>query len=482
MVNCMSMQDDRREDGHLKEAFQMFDTNSDGRLSFDEFYALLQRGIPDFPEMEAQELFRDADKDLSGLVDFNEFVDYIYGNTDFKEYVKSQVAANAHEMAEQEAKNKCLHKSLKLRSETAKLLSHCGSDWKKMSWVDRLSAVTETEIGQRRRDASSVPERPPSKPKRETRRSVYENMTQEANVDYCIHRYDLGFAGRTYHQETDELLDLRMKLRTSGGPEEFAEIRRYVAKGTAGWIFEVYWKESGERKAMKLIRMSQSISGLKEWFASKILKQAGLDHIVYTHPTVCVVNRDLAPAIVKEQLLSAGPVNFYLCLFQDFAGGGDLEDLRAEGRLTAQMMFGALVDVAATLAKMHDRGVHHRDVKPENVLVEMDGETITSAKICDLGCVTFLSDAEGCTDDIRRFGVMLFSLTTGEPWTANRLIHENHNDLVDRMTKFVADSSVAMKELPGMLSKILDGCLNMHQVEEMMLKMSEALQIELVPT
>jgi len=470
------MQRDTREDGHLKEAFQMFDTNCDGRLSFDEFYALLQKGIPDFPEMEAQELFREADNDLSGTVDFNEFVDYIYGNLDFNDYVKAQVTANEKEIAEQEAKKKCLHKPLKLRSETAKLLAHRGSDWKRMSWQERLNAVTETEIGKRRRDSSCVPERPPSKPKR--RVSVYETMTQEATVDYCIHRYDLSFAGREYQCEQQELHDLRLKLRTSGGPEEFVDIKRYVAKGTAGWIFEVDWKESGERKAMKLIRMSQSISGLKEWFASKILKQAGLDHIVYTHPTVCVVNRDLAPAVIKEQLLSAGPVNFYLCLFQDFAGGGDLEDLRAEGRLTPKMMLGALVDVASTLAKMHDRGVHHRDVKPENVLVETDGETITSAKICDLGCVTFLSDQEGCKDDIRRFGVTLFSLATGEPWTSNRLIHENHDDLVDRMAKFVAGSSDATKELPEVLRQILSGGLNMHQVAEMMLKMREALQNE----
>merc|ERR1712012_827759 len=105
--------------------------------------------------------------------------------------------------------------------------------------------------------------------------------------------------------------------------------------------------------------------------------------------------------------------------------GGTLEGLAKDGQLTPPMMFQALHEVAQTLAIMHSQGVQHRDVKPENVLVSMEGGTITAAKLCDFGSAEIGDRPQSRADDVRRFGVMLFSVAMGEPWTENRLIHES---------------------------------------------------------
>merc|ERR1711959_612777 len=118
------------------------------------------------------------------------------------------------------------------------------------------------------------------------------------------------------------------------------------------------------------------------------------------------------------------------------------------------MMFQALEDVASTLAAMHERNVQHRDVKPENVLVEMQQGKLVAAKLCDFGSAEIGDNAAGRADDVRRFGVTMFSLATGESWTKQRLIHEKHDQLISRLRAAVdGTSNKAFRSLPDVLQK-----------------------------
>mmetsp|Transcript_81651 Transcript_81651/g.226150 ORF Transcript_81651/g.226150 Transcript_81651/m.226150 type:complete len:189 (+) Transcript_81651:347-913(+) len=63
----------------IKTAFQRLDQNGDGFLSFSDLRHILLRGNPDFSEKQLRVLCRGLDKDKDGYVEFDEFVDYIYG-------------------------------------------------------------------------------------------------------------------------------------------------------------------------------------------------------------------------------------------------------------------------------------------------------------------------------------------------------------------------------------------------------------------
>lgn len=63
----------------LKTRYKDLDTNGDGCLDFAELSDLLRKGNPMMPEAEIQVLFRQVDKDSSGTVEFDEFVDYLFG-------------------------------------------------------------------------------------------------------------------------------------------------------------------------------------------------------------------------------------------------------------------------------------------------------------------------------------------------------------------------------------------------------------------
>jgi serine/threonine protein kinase len=281
---------------------------------------------------------------------------------------------------------------------------------------------------------------------------------------------DLAFAGQG-REAQQELLGLRNYLKTADGLPENLNIFKFIAKGTQGWVFGGEWKDTGLQVAVKVIRMTQSLGGVKEWYVSKLLKNAGIEKVVFTEPTVYVITRgdERCNPVIEEQLRDAGPIKHYVCLVQELMNGGTLERFFEDRSFVPKQLFSALHDVASTLEMMHTQNVQHRDVKPENVLIQMEGGDVVAAKLCDLGSAEIGNIPENRADDVRRFGVTLFSLVTGEGWTKMRLIHEKHENLIARLTEAVASSdSRQVRRLPKVLKEILSDRITMSRVSALM--------------
>jgi serine/threonine-protein kinase len=123
-------------------------------------------------------------------------------------------------------------------------------------------------------------------------------------------------------------------------------------------------------------------------------------------------------------------------LVMELVEGGTLRDvLRAAGALPVPAAVAVLVPVLDGLAQAHRRGLVHRDVKPENVLVSRTGEVkvgdfglVTAAAQAGvshagmiLGTVAYLSPEQvttGAADarsDVYAAGVLAYELLTGAP-------------------------------------------------------------------
>ncbi len=125
-------------------------------------------------------------------------------------------------------------------------------------------------------------------------------------------------------------------------------------------------------------------------------------------------------------------------LVMELVRGRTLRDLlQARGRLTVGEAFAVLEPVLAGLTAAHRAGIAHRDVKPENVLISVEGQV----KVADfglaravagtgqtshtggvlIGTVAYLSPEQlerGRSDarsDVYAAGVMLYELLTGHP-------------------------------------------------------------------
>jgi tRNA A-37 threonylcarbamoyl transferase component Bud32 len=125
--------------------------------------------------------------------------------------------------------------------------------------------------------------------------------------------------------------------------------------------------------------------------------------------------------------------DFYITM--EYVPGGTLKErIKAEGSLAPREAADMALRVADALAVAHDRGIVHRDVKPQNVLLTASGE----AKVSDfgiaratssetmtqtnavLGTLAYMSPEQvrgervGPASDLYSLGVLLYEMLTGE--------------------------------------------------------------------
>ena len=146
----------------------------------------------------------------------------------------------------------------------------------------------------------------------------------------------------------------------------------------------------GRRVVVKVLPEDATGAVSLERFRREISVAAGI-----THPHV-------VPLLAAGD---AGGVPYYTMPYVD---GETLRGRLVRGRVPLDEAVGILRDIAKGLAAAHARGVVHRDVKPENVLLVQG-----SAMVTDFGVAKALSASTG--GDARRGGLTAPGLAVGTP-------------------------------------------------------------------
>ncbi len=142
------------------------------------------------------------------------------------------------------------------------------------------------------------------------------------------------------------------------------EIERVIGEGGMGVVYQAVQKQLGRRVALKVL--SPALASDPQ-FVERFNREArALAQL--SHPNIVAVHdfgiHDGVPYLIME-----------------YVEGTPLRKLLASGKLTPERALEVVPQICDALAYAHARGVVHRDVKPENILLDREGRV----KIADFG-------------------------------------------------------------------------------------------------
>lgn len=152
-------------------------------------------------------------------------------------------------------------------------------------------------------------------------------------------------------------------------------IEKALASGASGDVYEAMHLGLGSRVAVKVLRPGapQTAHIRRKRFVREARVAAGIqsDHVVRVFD---IIAPEHGPIYIVMELL----------------GGETLaERIKRVGAMSPSEAVGYMIQAAEPLARMHDAGIVHRDVKPSNVFLARDPEGRERIKLLDFGVAAF---------------------------------------------------------------------------------------------
>lgn len=173
------------------------------------------------------------------------------------------------------------------------------------------------------------------------------------------------------------------------------EVLSLIGRGGMGVVYKARQKSLHRQVALKLLAPERAGDPMfARRFASEARSLAALNH----------------PHIVGVH--DFGEAGGYFYLLMEFVDGVNLRQLIRSRRLTPDEALGIITPVCDALQAAHERGIVHRDVKPENLLIDRNGVV----KIADFGIARMMDEpaAEGIHQTVADFSEA-HTLATGTP-------------------------------------------------------------------
>ena len=258
-------------------------------------------------------------------------------------------------------------------------------------------------------------------------------------------------------------MELRDQLESALGATY--TIERELGGGGMSRVFAATETALGRRVVIKIVPIELGAGVNLDRFKRETLLAANLQH----------------PHIVP--VLSAGEIDGVPYYTMPFIEGESLRVRLAQGLLPLNEVVSILRDVARALAYAHERGVVHRDIKPDNVLLAGGSATVTDFGIAkaisasrasetestltqlgtSVGTPAYMAPEQAAADpstdhraDIYSFGCMAYELLSGRPPFAGL---SPHKLLMAHMGERPKPIGELRPDTPPMLAELVMQCL-----------------------
>lgn len=224
-----------------------------------------------------------------------------------------------------------------------------------------------------------------------------------------------------------------------------------------------------------------------------LARDVALDRLVAIKllPPALATNPELRDRFLREARTAAGLSHPNIVPIHDVEEQGDLvffvmayvdgetlrERVERAGPLTPRYAMKLLQEVAWALAYAHQRGVVHRDIKPDNIMIEQatdrgmvadfgiakvarDGERESTGEV--IGTARYMSPEQACGEDVDARsdlyslgGTFFYALTGRAPFTGSNLPAL----LAQQVSRPAPVVQTIRPEVPDRLASIIDKCL-----------------------
>jgi serine/threonine-protein kinase len=138
-------------------------------------------------------------------------------------------------------------------------------------------------------------------------------------------------------------------------------VDKLIGEGGFAWVFEGHREDDNSRAAIKVLK--PRYAGDKE-FEARFRNE-------YT-----LASKLLHPNVVR--ILDVGKASHWTYFSMDFYPDSVACLIQRESQVSEAVLIKLAIDVTAGLAFAHEKGIVHRDIKPDNILLQPDGTAVIS--------------------------------------------------------------------------------------------------------